>query len=447
MYCRISDDPSGLALGVERQRADCVALAERLGWIIAEIYTDNDVSAFSGKPRPAYLRMLADIKDGSRDGLVFYHPDRLHRSPKELELFIDIVQEVGIPLASVSSGDYDLSTASGRMTARVLGAFARGESERISERVKRKHVELRANGLFQGGRRAFGLTDRREALVDDEAELVRQAARHVLSGKSMSQVVNEWNAEGVTTTHGRAWTVSGLKMLLLSNWSRGLTTSGNAATWPAMIDAATANRLDLLLNDPSRRLARPGRERHLLSGIARCARCGEPMGFSNTNGNRGYGCRNRAAGCWSRVRADWLEDDVVKRLMARLDPAIVGQGAVVPQAEDHAIAELEALQARADELADMLADGDLDRNGFRRAMDRVTRRRETLRNHVRRQAEIESARQVRAEAFDLFAEWRELSTAKRRQVLTAFVERVDVAAAVKGRAYYDPDRVTVVWRG
>ena len=63
--CRISDDTSRRALGVERQREDCLALCERRGWKVAEVYVDNDLSAYSGKVvRPDYERMMTDLRNG-----------------------------------------------------------------------------------------------------------------------------------------------------------------------------------------------------------------------------------------------------------------------------------------------------------------------------------------------------------------------------------------------
>jgi DNA invertase Pin-like site-specific DNA recombinase len=53
VYCRISDDRTGLKAGVGRQEEDCRAVAARKGWGIGEVYIDNDVSAWSGRIRRA----------------------------------------------------------------------------------------------------------------------------------------------------------------------------------------------------------------------------------------------------------------------------------------------------------------------------------------------------------------------------------------------------------
>src|SRR6478736_4372336 len=79
IYCRISRDREGAGLGVERQEADCRALAERLGWEVAAVFVDNDISAYSGARRPQYDLMLAAVREGEIKGIVAWHPDRLHR--------------------------------------------------------------------------------------------------------------------------------------------------------------------------------------------------------------------------------------------------------------------------------------------------------------------------------------------------------------------------------
>src|SRR4051812_36621755 len=80
----------GAGLGVQRQEEDCRREAARLGYTIAEAYVDNDVSAYSGKPRPEYDRLLQDIATGHVEAVVVWHTDRLTRSPRELETFIEV---------------------------------------------------------------------------------------------------------------------------------------------------------------------------------------------------------------------------------------------------------------------------------------------------------------------------------------------------------------------
>ena len=79
IYVRISRDRAGAGLGVERQEHDCRELAARLGWPVVEVFTDNDLSAYSGRPRPAYRAMIEAVRAGRVQAVLAWHPDRLHR--------------------------------------------------------------------------------------------------------------------------------------------------------------------------------------------------------------------------------------------------------------------------------------------------------------------------------------------------------------------------------
>lgn len=156
IYCRISRDREGAGLGVERQREDCETLARQLGVEVHATYSDNDLSAYSGKPRPGYQQLLADLRAGRADTVLAWHTDRLHRSPAELEEYIDVCEPRSVQTRTVKAGALDLSTATGRMIARQLGVQARYEVERMVERQKRKRDEMAKRGVFFGGRRPFG---------------------------------------------------------------------------------------------------------------------------------------------------------------------------------------------------------------------------------------------------------------------------------------------------
>src|SRR5438105_722573 len=90
IYCRISQDREGAGLGVDRQRDDCEKLAASMGLTLVAIHTDNDISAFSGKTRPGYRALLNDLNTGHANVVIVWHTDRLHRSPRELEDYIDL---------------------------------------------------------------------------------------------------------------------------------------------------------------------------------------------------------------------------------------------------------------------------------------------------------------------------------------------------------------------
>ena len=124
IYARISQDRDGMTLGVQRQEDDCRAVLERKGWPFGGLYVDNDISAYSGKPRPDYKRMLEDVRLGVIDGVVAYDLDRLHRQPIELEEFFKVMDGAGVTHLATASGDVDLANEDDRFKARARTASA-----------------------------------------------------------------------------------------------------------------------------------------------------------------------------------------------------------------------------------------------------------------------------------------------------------------------------------
>jgi len=60
------------------------------------VFCDNDVSAYTGKARPQYLKMLELLHSGGTDVVLVWHTDRLHRSNIELEDYINVVEIDGV---------------------------------------------------------------------------------------------------------------------------------------------------------------------------------------------------------------------------------------------------------------------------------------------------------------------------------------------------------------
>ena len=134
--------------------------------------------------------------------LIAWHTDRLHRRPIELESFIDLCDRRGIQVQTVKAGTVDLSTPSGKMVARMLGAAARHEVEHSIERQKRAKEQAALDGKYRGGRRAFGYEADGVAARTEEAAAIRKAAENVLAGVSLRQVARDWNAAGLRTSFG-----------------------------------------------------------------------------------------------------------------------------------------------------------------------------------------------------------------------------------------------------
>ena len=230
VYSRISRDDEGQGLGVARQEEDCRELINRRGWTEVTCLTENDTSAFSGRLRPQYQRLLELIKLGAVDVVVAWAPERLHRAPRELEDFIELIDEHHVAVETVRAGTWDVSSASGRMVARMLGAVSRAESEKTGERVSRAHQQAKANGYWRGpipfGMRATATPGLPEP-DPETCDLVTEIGDRILRGEALTAIAADLNKRGLKPKRGESWTHTGVDRLLSSPAIGGLVSSEN----------------------------------------------------------------------------------------------------------------------------------------------------------------------------------------------------------------------------
>jgi DNA invertase Pin-like site-specific DNA recombinase len=458
VYARISSDPEGDRLGVTRQREDCEALAARKGWPVADVYIDDDRSAYSGKPRPEYRRLLDDIASRTVDALLVYNLDRLHRQPRELEAFFDITDAAGLTNLATVEGDINLGSHDGRFHARILGAVARKSSDDASRRIKRKHEERAAAGRpTGGGTRPFGYRPDRVTLEPVEAAVVQEAASRVLAGEAVRAIATDWNARGIKTAAGNAWTIQTLRRMLFSARIAGQSELHGEivgpGTWESIITPEESARLRAILRERTRARSRTVR-RYLLTGLLRCGLCDAPLvARPQANGDRRYVCAKGPghSGCGRMaIRADRVEAFLAEAVLVQLDtPAVAAALATAASADAASAAEHDALRQDREQL-DELA---------RAYGDRVVTFSEWLAARAPIEARIDAAqrklsRMSRSAAIDpyvgrsetLRAAWRELPLNRQRSIVAALLDRAVIRPAVPGRTAFDPDRIEPVWR-
>lgn len=386
IYVRISSDATREGAGVARQESECRALAEREGLQVVRVFTDNDISAYSGARRPAFEDLLTCAEQGDYEVLLVWATDRLYRRVKDLTVITERL--AGVRVLTVMGGEVDLSTSEGRLRAQVLGSVAEFESSRKAERIRSKWTQRAESGRALGSRRTFGWswaypcpagdTCRHEPAcevpglrpavgtagagqVPDpiEGPLVAEAFRRVAAGASI-RATRRWLAE---QPGGRLMEPTPLARLLKNPRHAGLVVHrgevvGEHADGHSVIDRETFEAVQLILRDPARRMA-PGRPTiTLFSGIVRC-RCGAPMGGVAKNGRGYYGCRT---GKHSYIRERAMVDgpmlDLLGEVVAGLQ--VAGALAVGPVDVDPTEHEARVLGARLEALAGLAASGALD---------------------------------------------------------------------------------------
>ena len=287
IYARISRDREGAGLGVDRQEADSRALAERLGWNVTAVYVDNDMSAYSRKRRPQYEAMLQAVREGDVRGVITWHNDRLVRRAIDLEELITLSETRHFEIQTVTAGDYNLATPTGRMFARQLVNLAQYEVEHGRERIRVQKAQAASDGKYRGGPRPYGYEADGLTVRDAEAEVIRETTTAILAGRTLGRVARDLNERGLVTSTGKEWTYARVRDVLIRPRNAGLLSTGRAdrgkdkfdvkAQWAPILDEDTWLAVYKLLIDPARRKQQGNEPRWLGSGLYRCGKCGEPM--------------------------------------------------------------------------------------------------------------------------------------------------------------------------
>jgi DNA invertase Pin-like site-specific DNA recombinase len=460
IYCRISQDREGAGLGVQRQEADCRALAAAKGWQVVAVHTDNDLSAYTGKPRPGYAALLDQVRAGQVQAVLAWHTDRLHRSPVELEHYIDACEPQGTETHTVKAGPLDLTTAVGRMVARQHGAVARYEVEHMAERQRAARQQAAEQGRFGGGRRPYGYQRDGMTLVPSEAAEVARCSEQVLAGATLGGLAADLNRRERPTSTGGRWTATELRRVLLRPRNAALREHQGVvigrAGWPPLVDEPTWRAVVAVLTDPARR-TNPGRPpRWLLSGIARCGVCGGPMVVTSSAHRRGqprkpaYACRVSKHVVRAVAELDAHVQAVIVARLARPDAVDLLRPRT--SADDPVIlnAQAEALDQKLKGLAVAYANDDIDAAQLRAGSRRL---RERLADVERRLPATVTSSPLEglAGAPDVADRWLRLGLARQRAVIQALATVVILPVARKGRragwkpgeSYFDPASVRI----
>lgn len=459
IYARISadkrKDTDDEGMGVARQEKECRALAKRLGMKVVKVYVDNDISAYSGKTRPKFEDMLDAVKRGQYDALVTWHQDRLFRSMKDMERIIETCDVAAIPIHTVSGGDMDVTNATGKGLARIVGSINRMESEHKAERIRAARLQQAEKGVWFTNCRMFGYTDTGD-INEPEAALIRKAAADILSGSSASSIIRAWNAKDVKTARGNAWIHTTFRRLMTNPRYAALCeykgTIVGPGDWPAILTVDDHNGLVAVFKDKSLNFKGVSWERKWL-GTHRylCGLCGAKMQHYVSKQAHAYRCT--AARHLSRQQPGL--DDLVEMVALGFmrDEGKVGALLAAAAKDRQGVDATElrarrgALQAQKDELATLFTEGILDGPAVRRESAKLTDRIAAIDTALAELARRSPLAELLSEGVEhLDTRWADASMDIRGKVIDElFTVVVNPASANGGRGGFDPTCIEFVW--
>jgi len=353
IYARVSSDQQAKKdLSIRAQIRALRAFAKERGWTITEEYVDEAKSGRTAN-RPAFLRMLAAVKHQPIDAVLVWKLDRLARN-MEISTSLDAhLRKHGVRIISLHENIDD--TPQGKLTARLFESFAEFYSNNLSQDIQRGLREVARRGFFPFSHAPIGY--RKVKVLDGAATrnqlqadpiygpLIAEVFHQYADGKTVPSIAKSLNRDGVPTNRAQRWTKKHLYKILRNPVYCGDLTVGkhyvdalgklNPGSNPVTVKDVHEPLVSRDLFDQVQRILehRAGytgaRRRcsspYLLSGLARCARCGSFMSGTSAKGGRYhyYVCgRYYADGTDScsgiRVQQTKLEDFVLAQIRERI---------------------------------------------------------------------------------------------------------------------------------
>jgi DNA invertase Pin-like site-specific DNA recombinase len=132
LYARVSTDRCQT---VENQLRELREAAQRQGWAIVAVFTDEGVSGAKGRDqRPGFDALMTGVTRKDFEMVAAWSVDRLGRSLPHLTAFLGEIRAKGIDLYLHQQG-LDTSTPSGAAMFGMLSVFAEFERSMIRERI------------------------------------------------------------------------------------------------------------------------------------------------------------------------------------------------------------------------------------------------------------------------------------------------------------------------
>ena len=299
--------------------------------------------------------------------------------------------------------------------------------------------------------RAYGWADDGVALVESEAEVLRDAAALVLQGKSLRAVAAHLNEKNVPTVTGKPWAPIVVKRALTNPRIIGKQKVFDKLVPSEASAILTPNTFRALEKAfaKSSRASKPRRVDLLSGGIARCGLCESRLYALVTATRGGYACAARSGGCgkvW--IEAPLMEQDAGEKVVAFLAGNVEELNAALARARSRVGIENELgeLTARKTELSVAYAAGKLKAASFHSTMAEIDDRIDAAK------ARLQDEEPSDAPSWDQFtfaAWWAAASKRRQRDVLEAVLARVVVNPTEKrGRgAGLDDGRVVYEFRG
>lgn len=326
IYVRVSsEEQAEKGYSIEEQKNVLLSFCNKVGYNVYKVYCDAGISAKDIVHRPGLQELLEDAKSKCFNLVLTWKISRLSRRLKDAIEIVDFLDKYSIQYKSYTE-PFETNTPSGKLQFQMMSMVAEFERSTIAQNVKMGHLAKAKKGEWCGGPAMLGYewevmeqykdcTGRRKSKLiinPEEAKIVKLIFEMYADGKGYKAITNHLNKMGYKTKNGCAFSLNGVRDILLNpvyvgkvrydvrrNWNERR--RGNTNPDPiiadgiheAIISQELWDKVQIMYNQKKGRRGTVFSYEFPLTGILRCPECGAGMVVGGTTNTLKDGTKKR----------------------------------------------------------------------------------------------------------------------------------------------------------
>lgn len=307
---------------IEGQVKVCTEYAENNDYTVIGTYVDRALTGRNDK-RPDLQRLLSDSNNNNFQAVIVYSIDRFGRNLQQCLTNENKLKQNGVALFSAT--EHFTNDPAGIFYRNLMMAHSQYYCDELSQKIRRGMDINAEKCLSTGGNIALGfkVDDKKNFQIDpDTAPIVQYIFESYASGKTVTEIINQLNSQGLKTSRGVPFNKNSLHSMLKNKRYIGIYTykgTEKIGGMPRIISDELFNKVAEIMDKNRKAPARArAKVEYLLTTKIFCGYCKEMMtGFSGTgksgkvyryyvcNGTKKKACKKK------KVNKEYIEDLVV----------------------------------------------------------------------------------------------------------------------------------------
>ena len=204
-YCRVSTNYTDQKTSYANQiRVYQKMIRQKPEWELVDIFADEGISGTQAENRPEFQRMMRMCERREIDLILVKSMSRFARNVKESLEYVRKLKSLGVGVIFEKEGINTMSIGD-EMLLNTFSAIAQEESQAISQHIRMSITKRMECGDYVDSNAPYGfrLIDKKLAVYEPEAVVVRMIFQMYLNGCSTKEIARELTERGILTKNGK----------------------------------------------------------------------------------------------------------------------------------------------------------------------------------------------------------------------------------------------------